>query len=52
MFAIALNNVLMNTGDRYFDFTASQFHVINGTKKSINIPLQPCKIDQWERFGD
>lgn len=51
MFAIGLDNIDVNSGDRYFDISM-QFRHYNATHKlKINKPLSPCTRSQWEAVG-
>lgn len=51
MFAIGLDGIDVNRGERYFDLYM-QFRHYNSTHKiRTNIQLEPCKREDWENLG-
>ena len=47
MFAVGINNLDMNSGERYFDIKLSQFVTLNGIPKEIEVGLVPCQRSVW-----
>jgi hypothetical protein len=47
MFAVGINNLDMNTGERYFDLKLSQFTKKDGITTEIEVGLVPCDRDVW-----
>ena len=45
MFAVGINNLDMNTGERYFDLKLSQFTKKDGITTEIEVGLVPCDRD-------
>ena len=48
MVAVGINNLDMNSGERFFDLKLSQFISIGGVTTEKPIPLAPCQREVWE----
>lgn len=42
MFAIGMDNIDMNTGERYFDVFMEFRHYYGAVKDKVSVPLIPC----------
>ena len=47
MFAVGIDHLDMNEGDRYFDVVMKKKHFSVLGRINTTVPLQPCKLYQW-----
>jgi hypothetical protein len=49
MFAVGLDGIDLSSGERLFDIILSSVVYQNGKPfSSVDVPLEPCLIEQWE----